>query len=231
MSRIADVEPQSLGGRLMHGSIAPSSDIAFTNSVKAIQGRRGSRAGYARLEARGGFRTAITADLTAFLAQIDTAYLATASADGQPYAQHRGGPKGFIRVLDEHTLGFADFTGNRQYITTGNLAENPKAFLFLMDYAHRRRIKIWGQARVVQDSETIARLMPEGYDAEPEQAVLFTVTAWDSNCPQHIPQKFAADDVAAALARGQTRITELEAQVATLQQRLAGLVPMAEAGA
>ena len=199
----------------------PSSDIAFSPAVKQVQAARGSRAAYAKVEARGGFRTAITEDLAAFLAEVDTAYLATASAGGQPYAQHRGGPKGFIRVIDEHTLGFADYTGNRQYITTGNLAENGRAFLFLMDYANRRRIKLWGRARVVEgDAALIARLMPEGYRARPEQAILFTVEAWDSNCPQHIPQKFDADDVAVAIARFEQRIEALEAENAALRQRV-----------
>jgi predicted pyridoxine 5'-phosphate oxidase superfamily flavin-nucleotide-binding protein len=191
----------------------PSSDIAFTPSVKAIQCRRHSREMYARRETHGGFRTQITDDLVAFLADVDTAYLATATVDGRPYAQHRGGPKGFIRQIDEHTLGFVDFAGNRQYITTGNLSENDQAFLFLMDYAHRRRIKLWGRARVANvDDELLARLMPEGYAARPEQVILFTVEAWDSNCPQHIPQKFDAAAVAAVVERLQARIADLEAQ-------------------
>lgn len=195
----------------------PSSDIAFTPTVKALQAARGSRAAYARMEDQGGFRTAITPELQAFLAEIDTAYLATSNTTGQPYAQHRGGPKGFIRVIDDHTLGFADFTGNRQYVSTGNLAENDKAFLFLMDYAHRRRIKLWGRARVSDDPATIARLMPENYRAKGEQAIVLTVTAWDINCPQHIPQKLNATDIQAALARLETRIVELEAENAALK--------------
>jgi hypothetical protein len=193
---------------------APSSDIAFTPSVKAVQTRRGSRGVYAKLEARGGFRTLVTPDLAAFLAEVDTAYLATASADGQPYAQHRGGPKGFILVVDERTLGFADYSGNRQYVTTGNLAENSKAFLFLMDYAHRQRIKLWGSARVVVDQALVAGLMPEGYRARPEQAILFTVEAWDVNCPQHIPLKIDGADVTRALQERDARIAELEAELA-----------------
>jgi predicted pyridoxine 5'-phosphate oxidase superfamily flavin-nucleotide-binding protein len=198
-----------------------SSDIAFTPAVKAVQSRRKSRELYARVEANGGFRTAIDEDLILFLAGVDTAYLATANAAGQPYAQHRGGPKGFIRAIDAHTLGFADFMGNRQYISTGNLAENDKAFLFLMDYAHRRRIKLWGRARVVEgDADLTARLMPEGYRARPEQAILFTVEAWDVNCPQHIPQKFDAADVAAALADRDARIAVLEAENSALNQAL-----------
>ncbi len=196
----------------------PSSDIAFTPAVKAIQIRRRSRDQYARMEAHGGFHTAVTEDLAAFLAEIDTAYLATANRDGQPYAQHRGGPKGFIRALDDHTIGFADFAGNRQYVTLGNLAENDKAFLFLMDYAHRRRVKLWGRARVVEDDPALlAKLMPEGYRARPEQAILFTVEAWDVNCPQHIQQKFGAADVTAALHRLQDEIAALKTENAALK--------------
>jgi predicted pyridoxine 5'-phosphate oxidase superfamily flavin-nucleotide-binding protein len=186
-----------------------------------VQTSRNARQLYARLEARGGFQTALTEDLRQFLADVDTAYLATASADGQPYAQHRGGPKGFIRVIDDHTIGFADFAGNRQYISTGNLAENDKAFLFLMDYAHRRRIKLWGRARIVaDDAELAARLMPAGYRARPEQVILFTVAAWDVNCPQHIPQKFDAADVAAAIGQRDDRIATLAAENARLRQLL-----------
>lgn len=198
---------------------SPSSDIAFTPTVKALQAQRGSREAYARQEARGGFRTVVDEDLVDFLAGVDTAYLATANLDGQPYAQHRGGPRGFIRVLDDRTLAFADYSGNRQYISTGNLADNDKAFLFLMDYAHRRRIKLWGHARVSNDPAMIAQLMPENYRARPEQAILFTVVAWDANCPQHIPVKLDAADVAGAIDHLKTRIAELEAE----NDRLKGL--------
>lgn len=191
----------------------PSSDIAFTASVKAMQARRGSREAYARMEARGGFQKKLTPDLIAFLTEVDTAYLATANAAGQPYVQHRGGPKGFICALDETTLGFADYAGNRQYITLGNLAENDQAFLFLMDYAHRRRIKIWGGARIVEaDPELISRLMPKGYPARAERAVLFEVKAWDVNCPRHIPQKFDAAEVVEVVAKLRSRIETLEAE-------------------
>ncbi len=199
---------------------AASSDVAFTPRVKAIQEQRGSRATYARMEARGGFRTAITPDLVAFLGAIDTAFLATASADGQPYAQHRGGPAGFIRVLDENTLGFADYAGNRQYVTTGNLAENDRAFLFLIDYAHQRRVKLWGRARTVQDPDIVARLMPENYGARPEQAILFTVSAWDINCPQHIPRKVDAGAAAAAFVSLEAERDQLREENAALRARL-----------
>ncbi|TJX53682.1 MAG: pyridoxamine 5'-phosphate oxidase, partial [Mesorhizobium sp.] len=144
-------------------------------------------------------------------------FLSTANGDGQPYIQHRGGPAGFLKVLDEKTIGFADFSGNKQFITQGNLADNQRAFLFLIDYMMRQRIKIWGTARVVEDdAELTARLMPPDYKARPEQVILFTVSAWDANCPQHIPQRFEAADVAAALAERDRRIQNLEQEIARL---------------
>ena len=192
-----------------------SSDVAFTPSVKAIQSRRGLREGYARVEQSGGWRTEVDDTLAAFLAQTTSFFLATASAEGQPYIQHRGGPAGFLRAIDRRTLAFADYAGNRQYITQGNLAENPRAYIFLIDYAHRRRIKLWGDAVVIEDDPALlASLMPQGYRARPEQAILFTIAAWDTNCPQHIPQKFDSADVAAALAARDARIAELEAELA-----------------
>lgn len=197
--------------------MTPASDIAFTPTVKAIQTARGSRTAYAKMEARGGFRTEIDESLIAFLAEVDTAYLATANAAGQPYAQHRGGPRGFIRVLGPRRIGWADYTGNRQYVSTGNLAENDKAFLFLMDYAHRRRIKLWGRARISDDPALIEQLMPMGYRADGEQAVLFEIEAWDVNCPQHIPQKIDAADVAAAIESRDRHIAALEAELALLK--------------
>jgi predicted pyridoxine 5'-phosphate oxidase superfamily flavin-nucleotide-binding protein len=200
-----------------------SSDVAFSPTVKAIQARRGSRQSYEKVERRGGFQTEVTADLAAFLSVIDTAFLATASAAGQPYAQHRGGPKGFIKVVDAKTLGFVDFKGNRQYISTGNLAENERAFLILMDYTQRRRVKVWGRARVVEDDpDLLARLMPQGYSAKPDQAILFTIDAWDVNCPQHIPQMIAASDVAEEIAGLRARIEALEAENAALRQNAGG---------
>ena len=202
--------------------MAPSSDIAFSPSVKAVQQARGSRAGYAKMEEKGGFAIEIDASLAAFIAEQRSFYLATANAEGQPYIQHRGGPKGFLHVLDEKTLAFADFAGNRQYITTGNLAENPKAMIFLMDYAHRRRVKIWGTARVVEnDPGLIAQLMPEDYKARAEAAIVFAIEAIDVNCPQHIPQMFFAEDVAQAVARLEQRIGDLEAENARLKAALA----------
>src|SRR5712672_1205336 len=195
-----------------------SSDVAFSPAVKAIQTRKGSRAAYADVEQNVGWPTEVDEDLAAFLAETNSLYFATASADGQPYIQHRGGPKGFIKVLDKNTLAFADYSGNRQYITQGNLSENPKANIFLLDYSHRRRVKIWGEARVVEDDPALLRsLMPKGYRARPEQVILFKIAAWDTNCPQHIPQKFDAADVAAALAARDARIAELESELAALK--------------
>jgi predicted pyridoxine 5'-phosphate oxidase superfamily flavin-nucleotide-binding protein len=205
---------------------APSSDIAFSPSVKAVQERRGSRKGYARMETKGGFATTIDANLASFIAGMRSFYLATASKDGQPYIQHRGGPQGFLRVIDEKTLAFADFSGNRQYISTGNLVENPRALLFLMDYENRQRVKIWGTARVIDDDpELIANLFPEAYKARAEAAILFTVEAWDANCPQHIPQMLFAEDIAGAVGALQDRIATLEAENARLHGAATGLEP------
>lgn len=197
-----------------------SSDVAFTPGVKAIQARKGSRRAYGQMEERGGWKTRVTPELADFIGMQTSIFLATANREGQPYVQHRGGPAGFLRVLDDKTIAFADFAGNRQYITAGNLAENPKAQLFLIDYEQRRRIKIWGTARIVEeDAELNAKLMPEGYKARAEHAILFTVSAWDSNCPQHIPQRLPAEDVAKALAERDRRIEALEAELRTLRAR------------
>ena len=196
-----------------------ASDVAFTDTVKSIQARKGSRKAYARMEEGGSWPALITAELKAEIEAQTSVFLATANSQGQPYIQHRGGPAGFLKVLDEHTIGFADFAGNRQYITQGNLEENPKAQLFLIDYLNRRRIKIWGTARVVEgDDALLQRLMPAGYRARPEQVMLFTVNAWDVNCPQHIPQRFEAADVNAAILSRDQRIATLEAEVRRLRQ-------------
>ncbi len=193
-----------------------TSDVAFTPAVKGIQERKGSRDRYARMEEKGGWPDRITPDLAAFLAERDSFYFATASAQGQPYIQHRGGKPGFLKMVDDHTLAFADFAGNRQYITQGNLVDNDKAYIFLMDYANRRRIKLWGTAKVVEDDPALlARLADPDYVAgRPEQAVVFTVAAWDVNCPQHITPRFTEAQIAQAVAPLQARIAELEAQLA-----------------
>jgi predicted pyridoxine 5'-phosphate oxidase superfamily flavin-nucleotide-binding protein len=198
-----------------------SSDVAFTPSVKAVQSRKGSRHAYGLMEERGSWQTRITPDLAKFIEAQTSIFLATVNAEGQPYIQHRGGPPGFLRVLDYKTIGFADFAGNRQYITQGNLADNPKTHLFLIDYAHKKRVKIWGEARVVEGAdELMAQLVPPGYKARPEQVILFTISAWDANCPQHIPQRFEAADVAAALAARDRRIEALETEITRLRDTM-----------
>jgi hypothetical protein len=202
-----------------------SSDVAFTPAVKAIQTRKGSREAYAHVEEQGGWRTEIDEKLAGFLANTNSFFMATATAEGQPYIQHRGGPKGFVKILDKNTIAFADYAGNQQYLTQGNLTENPRAHIFIIDYAHRRRVKIWGEARVVEDDPALTQaLMPKGYRARPEQVIMFKIAAWDTNCPQHIPQKFDAADVATAMAEASAkveardkRIAELEAEVAKLK--------------
>ena len=194
------------------------SDVAFTPAVKAIQTLRGSRDAYAGPEADAAWRTEIDDNLAAFLAAQTSIFLATASADGQPTIQHRGGPPGFLHVLDTTTLAFANFAGNRQFITLGNLSENSKAHIFVLDYVHRQRVKIWGEARAIEDDPALLKaVMPRGYRARPEQVILFKVTAWNTNCRQHIPQKFDAADVKAALELRETRIAELEGEVAALR--------------
>jgi len=196
------------------------SDIAFTPSVKAIQSRKGSRTGYARMEEKGGWQNTVTDDLAGFIAERDSFYLATASADGQPYVQHRGGKPGFLKVLNETTLAFADFKGNRQYISEGNLAENDKAYVFLMDYATRQRIKIWGRARIVEDDpDLLESLVDADYKAKPEQAVVFEIEAWDVNCPQHIVRRFDETQIEKLIAPLKAHIEQLEAQVAAQSVR------------
>jgi uncharacterized protein len=190
-------------------------DLAFSASVRAVQNRKGSRHVYEDAL----WPIDISGDLAAFVATQTSAFLASASADGRPYIQHRGGPAGFLTVLDSRTIAFADYRGNRQFITTGNLAENDRVELLLIDYTHQRRVKIWGRARVVEDDPgLIARLMPEGTRARADQAIVITVEAWDVNCPQHIPQRFEAADVARTLAARDAQITELQAEVARLTQ-------------
>lgn len=189
----------------------PISDIAFTSSVKSAQQIRGSRESYARMEQRGGWQDRVTPDLSAFIAQRDSFYLGTASADGQPYIQHRGGPKGFLKVIDEKTLGFADFVGNAQYISIGNLDENNKAFIFLMDYPNRRRIKIWGTSEIVEgDASLLQQLTRNDYKGTPQRVVLFHIEAWDINCPQHIVPRWTEDELASVVEPLNARILDLE---------------------
>ncbi len=203
--------------------VAVPSDVAFTPAVKAIQAREGSRRAYARMEEGEGWASTITPELGEFIGSQTSVFLATANAAGQPYIQHRGGPPGFLHVLDEKTIAFADLQGNRQFITLGNLAENPRAHLFLIDYAQRQRVKLWGEARVVEDdSALMAKLMSPDEKSRAERVILFTVTAWDANCPKHIPQRFEAADVARILEERDRRIAELEKEVVRLKGQRAG---------
>jgi predicted pyridoxine 5'-phosphate oxidase superfamily flavin-nucleotide-binding protein len=189
-----------------------SSDIAFTTAVKQIQAAKGSRVSYAKVEQNRGWKTHVTPDLAEFVAALDMFYLGTANAEGQPYIQYRGGPPGFLKALDDKTLGFADFGGNRQYITLGNLSENPKAFIFLMDYASRQRVKVWGTAKVVEgDPALLERLRDPDYHGQVERAIILTVEAWDINCPQHIHKRFSQGQIAPVIAELKARIAELEA--------------------
>lgn len=194
-----------------------ANDIVFPAAVRQAQERLGSRGKGAMLETKGRFVRPFTPDVVQFIALRDSCFFGTASADGRPYVQHRGGPPGFLKLLDDHTIGFADFRGNRHYITVGNLTENDRAFLFLPDYTAQARIKLWGRARVVEnDPALLARLTVPGYDAVIERAILFTIEAWDVNCDQHIPHLVAVDEVVQHLVTAKARIAELEAEVARL---------------
>jgi predicted pyridoxine 5'-phosphate oxidase superfamily flavin-nucleotide-binding protein len=194
-----------------------NSDIVFTPAARRAQAERGSAQVYAK-KAAAGFPERVTEDLAGFIASLDTAFLATVSAAGAPYIQHRGGPKGFIKVLDDRTLGFADFAGNRQYITISNLIENDRAYLFLLDFANKQRVKVWGRARVVEDDAVLlARLVEPRYRARPERAILFSIEAWDSNCSQHITARYTEAEVAMAVGGLRERIAALEAENASLR--------------
>ena len=200
----------------------PISDIAFTDSVKAIQQRMGSRKQYERMETTGGWDNAIPKDLAEFIGERDSFYLATANANGQPYIQHRGGPKGFLKVLDERTIAFADFAGNRQYITIGNLSENKQAFLFLMDYPSQTRVKIWGTAEVVEnDPRLVKELSDPSYKGKPERVIRFHVEAFDINCRQHIQPRFTQAEIEELVEPLRARLAELEAENQALKNKSA----------
>ncbi len=202
----------------------PISEIAFTPIVKAAQEKRGSRASYARMEQRGDqgpWGNVVTPEFAEFIAGRDSLYLGTAGADGQPYIQYRGGPKGFLKVLDEHTLALADFAGNAQYISLGNLSENKKAFIFLMDYPNRLRIKIWGTAEFIEDdAELLQKLVDPNYKARPQRVLRFNVKAWSPNCPQHIKQRFTVEEMAPRVQELERCVVELRETIASLRKQL-----------
>jgi predicted pyridoxine 5'-phosphate oxidase superfamily flavin-nucleotide-binding protein len=198
-----------------------NSSIVFTPAVQKAQAERGAASSYERRIAEG-FPDTVTPVLAKFIAEQDMAFLGTASGDGAPYIQHRGGPKGFIKIIDEKTLGFADYRGNRQYITLANLSENDRAYLFLLDPARRQRIKIWGRARIVEDDAAlVAKLFDDGYKAKPERAILFTIEAWDVNCSQHIVTRYSEAQLEDAFADVRKHIAALEADNARLRAQLA----------
>jgi len=197
-----------------------NSAIVFPPAVRRAQAEHGTAQAYER-KIEAGFPDSVTPELAAFIAEQDTAFLGTASADGAPYIQHRGGPKGFIKVVDARTLGFADYRGNRQYITLGNLSENDRAYLFLIDFSRRQRIKLWGRARVVEnDDALIEKLFDHGYKAKPERVILFTIEAWDVNCSQHITARLSETDVERMASTIQERFAALQAENARLRAAL-----------
>lgn len=199
----------------------PVSDIAFTPAVKAAQTARGSRTAYEKMEQRGGWLNRVTAELAEFIADRDSFYLGSVNSDGHPYIQHRGGPKGFLKVLDDRTLAFADFVGNAQYISVGNLDENDKVFLFLMDYPNRRRIKIWGTAKVIEDDHNLLnRLADEEYRAKPERAFVVKISAWDINCPQHIKPRWTEEEIAPRVGDLRRLTKSLEQENQRLREEL-----------
>lgn len=208
-----------------------NSSRVFTPAAQQAQAERGSAKAYERRLAEG-FPDRVTQELAKFIADQDTAFLATATADGAPYLQHRGGPKGFIKVIDDKTLGFVDYRGNRQYLTLGNLSENDRAFLFLLDPARRQRIKLWGRARVVEnDPDLVERLGDKDYKARPERVILFTIEAWDVNCSSHIVTRFTEAEVEQAFAVVQKTISDLQAENARLRAALAaGVDPQTTTG-
>lgn len=187
--------------------------IAFTDSVKEAQRHNGTRAVGERIEKHPAANDTLTPQLADFIAERDSFFMATASREGWPYVQHRGGPAGFLHVLDPRTLAFADFAGNRQYLSVGNLAESDRVHLFLMDWVHARRLKIWGRAEMVEDPALIAAMMPAGYDARPERVIRIHVEAWDMNCNQHITQRVSQHELAPFLVAQNERIARLEAKL------------------
>lgn len=192
-------------------------DIAFTPTVKKVQEALGSRTAYSRAEeVAEPFNHLLTASEAEFIGARDSVYLATVGETGWPYIQHRGGPKGFVRVLDDHTLGFADFRGNRQYVSVGNLLSDDRVSMFFMDYPNKTRLKLLGRAKAIgpDDAETLRKLAVPGYRATVERGFLITVEGFDWNCPQHITKRYALDEVRALSAPLLARIAALEAELA-----------------
>ncbi|MEP6831395.1 MAG: pyridoxamine 5'-phosphate oxidase family protein [Rhizomicrobium sp.] len=198
-------------------------DIAMTPSVKKAQAANGVGDQWSDFHGRRAFDR-FTPDEEAFIAARDSFYMATVSETGWPYIQHRGGPPGFLKVLDEHTLGFADYRGNRQYISVGNLAADDRTALILVDYPRRRRMKLYGHVAaqdLADDPKLVERLMVPGYKAKPERVMLFRLEAFDWNCPQHITPRFTEADMTQMLAPVRDKIAALEDENRTLREKLA----------
>jgi predicted pyridoxine 5'-phosphate oxidase superfamily flavin-nucleotide-binding protein len=195
-------------------------EIAFTPTVREVQEREGSRSAYARHDGGPPHHDRLGDREAAFIAARDSFYMASVGETGWPYLQHRGGPPGFLRVLDEQTIGFADFRGNRQYVSVGNVATDDRVALFLMDYPNRARLKLLGHARVIDpaaETRTMAALALPDYRARIERGIVITVEAFDWNCSQHITPRFTLEEVASAVAPLRARIAELEAEMARLK--------------
>ncbi|PKP86536.1 MAG: pyridoxamine 5'-phosphate oxidase [Alphaproteobacteria bacterium HGW-Alphaproteobacteria-17] len=198
----------------------------FSEAVKTLQERHGSRAAYLKMDAGAdGTPDALTAKELDYIAHRDSFYMASVTAHGWPYMQHRGGPAGFLRHLGGNRIGFADYRGNKQYISTANLAGDDRVSLFLMDYPNKDRLKLVGHARSVEladDPALVTSLMPEGYRAVPERAFLVDVIGWEWNCSQHITPRFTEAEISAAIQPMAAELNQLRAENAALRTRLSG---------
>lgn len=198
-------------------------DIAFTPTVKKVQEELGSRKAYARMQGvTEATNHRLTEAETGFLVARNSLYMATVSETGWPYVQHRGGPTGFVRVLDEGMIGFADFRGNRQYVSVGNLMTDDRVSLFFMDYPNKTRLKLFGRAKIIglDDQELLSRLEIPDYRARVERGFIITVEGFDWNCPQHITERYTLDEVRALTTQLTTRIAELEAKLMQYPQQM-----------
>lgn len=191
-------------------------EVAFTDAVKAMQIRYGSRQAYSKFDHAENRRDSLNEQEIVFLSERDSFYMASIGENGWPYVQHRGGPKGFLKVLDEKTIGFADFRGNRQYISVGNLSVDNRVSLFFMDYANRQRLKLWARASLVREDEDaalIAHLADPDYEAKVERGIIMTIEALDWNCPQHIAQRYTKAEVDSLINPLLDEIHRLKAQL------------------
>lgn len=204
------------------------STLAFTDAIKKMQEKQGSRISYERME-RKSYVDGLTDHETDFISQMDSFYLASMGENGFPYIQHRGGPKGFIKVIDSTTIGIVDFVGNRQYISVGNISRNPKVSLILVSYPLRARLKIYAEASIAEIAEDDKRyqyLRPDNYTFKPERMILFNIQAYDWNCPQHITPRYTVPEIEEALGPQKEYIKQLENEVSRLKEQLSGAGPL-----